>query len=197
MRPVRHGRGFTGILPWDAGIDCFQPARGLVGAGCPASDREMDGPGYHSVQIGPRIFNRNSPGTRDRHAVSKRLIIAIVATVATLAIVIMLGLFHRRLTPQEYDTIQMCAFSEEARRRIEAAALSNRTVEGSGRWFEGPVEMRSRHQEYRLDVTADGVIEVQSRGTGVSLRLSPLLRQGRVRWETGASPEELSPFCRP
>lgn len=128
---------------------------------------------------------------------SKRLVIAIAGTVAAAAIVIMLGLFHRRLTPEEYDAIQMCTFSDEARRRVEAAAVANRTVEGSGSGFEGPAEMRSRHQDYRLDVAADGVIRVQSRGSGVTLRLKPILRQGRVRWETSASPEELASLCRP
>lgn len=128
---------------------------------------------------------------------SKRLLIALVAAVATLAIILMLGLFHRPLTPEEYDAIQMCAFSDRARRHVESAALANRILEGAGRGFQGPWEMRSRHQDYRLEVAEDGVIQVQSRSTGVSLGLRPVLRQGRVRWESSGSREDLAALCRP
>ncbi len=128
---------------------------------------------------------------------SKNLVIAVVAVASGLALIIMLGLFHRRLTPEEYDAIQMCAFSDEARRQVEATVLAGRTTEGSGRELADPVYMRSRHQDYRLDVAEDGVIQVQSRSTGVSLWLKPVLRRGSVQWESRASPEELSAYCRP
>ncbi|HEX6829418.1 MAG TPA: hypothetical protein VF104_10625 [Burkholderiales bacterium] len=123
-------------------------------------------------------------------------LIAIVAGVAALAIVIMTGLFHEPLTPAQYDTIQMCAFSEEARLRVAANILDRRSTEGAGRGFPGPVRLQSRHQDYELTVSADGLINLRSGGTGVYLQLTPRLREGKVVWESRVSPDELSQYCR-
>jgi hypothetical protein len=115
---------------------------------------------------------------------------------AALAIGIMVGAFHQRLTPAQYDTIQMCAFSGEARLRVEARILQARTTEGSGRGFPGPVRLQSRHYDYELGVSEDGLVNVQSRRSGVYLQLTPRLREGRVEWESRVSPDELSRYCR-
>ena len=90
----------------------------------------------------------------------------------------------------------MCAFSEEARLRIGARILETRTTEGSGRGFPGPVRMQSRHQDYELTVTEDGLVNVRSHGTGVYLQLRPRLREEKVAWESRVSPDELSRYCR-
>jgi hypothetical protein len=121
---------------------------------------------------------------------------AIVALAAMLAIAIMTGLFHERLTPVQYDTIQMCAFSEEARLRVARNAMERLTTEDSGRGLAGPVRFQHRRQDYELTVSADGLIDLRS-ASGVYIRLTPRLRQGKVVWESRVSPEELSRYCRP
>lgn len=123
-------------------------------------------------------------------------LIAIVALVAGFAIAIMTGLFHPRLTPAQYDAIQMCAFSSEARQRIGARILEARTTEGAGRGFPGPVRLQSRHQDYELTVSEDGLVNLRSHGTGVYIQLRPRLREGKVQWESRVSPDELSRYCR-
>jgi len=123
-------------------------------------------------------------------------LIAIVAVLAALAIGIMVGAFHQRLTPAQYDTIQMCVFAGEARLRIEARILEARTTEGSGQGFPEVVRLQSRHQDYELTVTEDGLVNVRSHGTEVYLQLRPRLREGKVDWESRVSPEELSQYCR-
>lgn len=120
---------------------------------------------------------------------------AIVGLAAALAIAIMTGLFHERLTPAQYDTIQMCAFSEEARLRVAAAVLERRTTEGAGRGIPGPVRLQQGRQDYELAVSEHGLIDVRSAG-GVYLRLTPRLREGKVVWESRVSPDELSRYCR-
>jgi hypothetical protein len=121
---------------------------------------------------------------------------AIVLAVAALAIAIMTGLFHERLTPAQYDTIQMCAFSGEARLRVDANARAKSTTEGSGRGLPSPVRFQHRHQDYELTVSEDGLIDARS-ASGVYLRLTPRLREGKVVWESRVSPDELSRYCRP
>lgn len=121
---------------------------------------------------------------------------AIVVAVSAFAIAIMTGLFHERLTPAQYDTIQMCAFAEEARLRVAKNAQERLTTEGSGRAIPATVRLQQRHQDYELKVSADGLIDVRS-ASGVYLRLTPRLRAGKVEWESRVSPEELSRYCRP
>lgn len=120
----------------------------------------------------------------------------IVAVTAGLAIGIMTGLFHERLTPAQYDTIQMCAFSGEARLRVAANALERRTTEGSGRGIPRTARLQHRQQDYALTVSEDGLIDVRS-ASGVYLRLTPRLREGKLLWESQVSPDELSRYCRP
>jgi hypothetical protein len=123
-------------------------------------------------------------------------LLAVVALAAAVALGIMTGLFHERLTPAQYDAIQMCAFSEEARLKIAARIFEARTTQGSGRGFPGPVRLQSRGQDYELTVSEDGLIDVRSRTTGVYLLLTPRFREGRVVWESRVSPDELTRYCR-